>query len=322
MAAISTSIDGLRVAKKSYLTAVILSDQSTNISTGDHVKFNSTLISSGSDIALDGTTAYTSSPGASLGRFTLKGGKTYKLISELYLDTNQCIYQWYDVTNSVGLGTAGSAFGTNFATSDTTIPTAQATISPASDIVVEVRLINAGATNFIFSLGYGTAYGSHATIETIESSVLVVPSYGFAQVQYQVPNGNNGGSATTGSFQDRPLNTILYDNIGITLASNTINIPVGVYHLTGIAGFYKISNGRLRWYNSTTSTAMSAINFYAGPVDMGINISIDTVVTLTTPCDLKLQYRVSTSTSTTDLGVGNGFGDSEVHASVTIRRIG
>ncbi len=56
--------------------------QTTNVSSGDHLKFNSVSFSAGTNISLDTTTSYTTTPNVnSIGRITLIGGKTYYIES-------------------------------------------------------------------------------------------------------------------------------------------------------------------------------------------------------------------------------------------------
>lgn len=69
-----------QVAVKSRVHAYLSANQSSNISDGDHVKFDTVFSSVGTQIALNNSTAYTTTVGAaSIGRFLLKSGFTYRL---------------------------------------------------------------------------------------------------------------------------------------------------------------------------------------------------------------------------------------------------
>jgi hypothetical protein len=100
---------------KDFVFARSSATQSTNIAVGDHLKLDTVDFSrpsvaqvtgalGGSAISLDTTTTYTNTVGAaSLGRFSLRGGKLYKLeCSPGYvLETaagSLVTLQWFDVT--------------------------------------------------------------------------------------------------------------------------------------------------------------------------------------------------------------------------------
>lgn len=80
----------------------------TDVGGGNHVKFNVTDIVAGTGITLDSTTAYVNTTNtASLGRFTLKAGKTYRLSGSLgdisytaASPSNYVSYAWYNSDTS------------------------------------------------------------------------------------------------------------------------------------------------------------------------------------------------------------------------------
>lgn len=80
----------------------------TDVAAGNHVKFNVTDIVAGTGITLDSTTAYVNTTNtASLGRFTLKAGKTYRLSGSpgdisytAASPSNYVSYAWYNSDTS------------------------------------------------------------------------------------------------------------------------------------------------------------------------------------------------------------------------------
>lgn len=94
----------------SYLEGTFTALQSTNLAVGDHLKFNSVQVSSGSLISLDTTTAYTTTANvASLGRLTLTSGHTYEIIFSVgfaaFSGANTYVHlQIYDSDTPVGVG--------------------------------------------------------------------------------------------------------------------------------------------------------------------------------------------------------------------------
>ncbi len=89
-----------------------LTDQTTNMGVGDHVKFETDLVTVGSNISLDTSTAYTVTPNVdSIGRITLQPGQTYYLewtgvILKLDRHNGQITVGWYDADSGSLLGTA------------------------------------------------------------------------------------------------------------------------------------------------------------------------------------------------------------------------
>src|SRR6266850_5689707 len=83
--------------------------QNANIGANDHVKWDTVLSSRGGAVALDTTTAFSAATGAaSIGRFTLKAGLTYKLTASIpYLlgsgATGLLDVQWFDATANAAL---------------------------------------------------------------------------------------------------------------------------------------------------------------------------------------------------------------------------
>jgi len=88
----------------------------TNLSAGDHIKFDGVAFVRGSNISLDTTSTYTTSTGvASVGRITLAAGKTYKLVGSLNNATttgsgDYCPSRWFNADSGdvLGLISAGA----------------------------------------------------------------------------------------------------------------------------------------------------------------------------------------------------------------------
>ena len=103
---------------KDFLYATISASQSSNIGSGDHLKFDTISVSrpqltslvtgaaGGAAVTLDTATSYVNTNGtASIGRFTLRGGKVYKIdASPGYIlfstAAGLVILQWADVTGT------------------------------------------------------------------------------------------------------------------------------------------------------------------------------------------------------------------------------
>lgn len=156
---------------KEYVFAKLDTLQNSNLTTSDHIKFDTVLSSRGSSVVLDTTTTYSNSNGAaSIGRFSLKAGLTYKLYAQCpYLlgsgATGLADLQWNDVTGTPAAlpGTVQSMLVATTATNDIGGGAAFAVFSPAVDSLVELRILTATALT-----QFGTAAReAFAIVETI-----------------------------------------------------------------------------------------------------------------------------------------------------------
>jgi len=153
-----------------YLFAKLDTLQNANISANDHVKWDTVLASRGASVTLDTTTAFSAATGAaSIGRFTLKAGLTYKLSAAIpYLlgsgATGLLDVQWFDASLNAALpGVISSLLVATTATNDIGGGMPVAIFTPTQDTLVELRLITVTALTQI-----GTAAReAWAMVETI-----------------------------------------------------------------------------------------------------------------------------------------------------------
>ena len=137
----------------------------------------------------------------------------------------------------------------------------------------------------------------------------------------QQASGTNGGSATSGSYAKRTLNTTVVNNItGCSIAASVITLPAGTYAVTAFAPTYTVSRNRLRLQNTTDSTtiALGQNNFADSGQQSALLQSVFTIAGTKT---IQLQQQVQNSVSTNGLGVNCSFGDNEVYAQIQIARI-
>ncbi len=148
----SVWVDCIGGGSREYLRAHMQTNQTANMASNDHVKFDTVNASAGGSVTLDTTTTYTSAAGASVGRFTLAAGKTYRLSGSLqYAAWSNCCsvnatFRWYDVTNSNQFGSAGVIIPGTYDQTNGQNPNAEAIITPASTIIVEMRLTGVAGT--------------------------------------------------------------------------------------------------------------------------------------------------------------------------------
>ena len=94
-------------APNSAYVQAYTSNQSTNLGAGDHITFDSSLFTQGTDISLDTTSPYTTTLGQpSIGRITLAPGHSYKLVATLVQvsGSGNILYQWANASTGGNIG--------------------------------------------------------------------------------------------------------------------------------------------------------------------------------------------------------------------------
>ena len=154
------------------------------------------------------------------------------------------------------------------------------------------------------------------------SSVL-----GYLSVNDTKATNTAGGTATTGSWAARTLNTSVVNTItGASLATNQITLPAGKYLVTARGSFYRTGNTQMRLRSTTTSTEIVSPNvsmtyYIDGAVTIGIGgeVVLSGVLNLSAEEKFELQYYCSRTQASDGLGVARNVGsESEVYAEVTI----
>jgi len=159
--------------------------QSANVAANDHLKLDTVDVSRGAagsgagaagggSVFLDTTTTYSNSNGAaSLGRFTLQGGKIYKLsLASVYAlfsgATGVLDLQWFDVTGTpAAIGTILRVLPVTQTSNDNATGNLETMFAPggaaADTKLVEVRIITATA---LTSIGDPVKGAPTALVET------------------------------------------------------------------------------------------------------------------------------------------------------------
>ncbi len=205
----------------------------------DHIKFANVQASSGSSITLDTTSSYVEGgSGASVGRFTLAAGKTYMLRGDIPFvsfsaDAGYASYAWWDITNGVRIGSAGSSVPATYsATKESDTPYAEGIITTSATTIVELRLTDASS---VTAIGYMTsptfAYPS-AFIEVLSDGTKIAQFQGAtASLNGQsgyvpMPTAGQQGSLLLGDGTWSTGVTVLSSSLGIGIASPTSKLHV------------------------------------------------------------------------------------------------
>ena len=139
-------------------------------------------------------------------------------------------------------------------------------------------------------------------------------------------NGTAGGTATSGSFLKRTLNTLSDpDNIGIALASDRFTLPPGKYFLIGSMEIIGQTNGLkhkiVRDPGGTPSDEILFVNDNIGTPGEGATPSGSGIIDVTSSVDFELQYRVAITKTTTGLGLAQSFGVDEIYVNLLILKL-
>jgi hypothetical protein len=136
---------------------------------------------------------------------------------------------------------------------------------------------------------------------------------------YTLAANTAGGSATSGAWGVRPLNTTVVNDIsGCSLSSNQITLPAGTYILRGY-GMFGGAQVRVRnaFYNTTDSTftvlSLSGTGVTSGTAanQSSIQCLINGYFTIGSSKVFEFQYRVSTTDSTNGLGEPSNLDSKE-----------
>jgi len=124
-----------------FLTVSLAADQITNIAATNHVEFDTK--------DEDGGIVLQTGAGQADGIFELSSGKKYQLSAHLRPEfsgaTGQLVIAWYDITNAAEIGSRAIYESQTNTSHNANQPVAEAIVTPAANITVEVRIISVTA---------------------------------------------------------------------------------------------------------------------------------------------------------------------------------
>ena len=138
-------------------------------------------------------------------------------------------------------------------------------------------------------------------------------------------SGTNGGTATSGSYVKRTLNTTVINTItGCSIASSVITLPAGTFMVYASAPAFEVGSHKIRLQNMTASTTLQlgTSSYNESINDVQTITVLEGYFTLATSSTVEVQHRVMTTKATTGLGAAAGFGDSEVYTQIQIQKVG
>lgn len=137
-------------------------------------------------------------------------------------------------------------------------------------------------------------------------------------------NGTDGGTFTQDAWQDRDLNTEIYDpdNI-VTISSNQFTIGSGTYIIEWDCVYFDVSLNQTRLYDVTGGASLQAgLTMYANPADNGYGTASGSAqVTPTSNNTYKIQHRCGVTKASTGFGLNMNVGEDEQFARVKITKL-
>lgn len=145
-------------------------------------------------------------------------------------------------------------------------------------------------------------------------------------VEDQKSSGTAGGTATSGSFQTRTLNTLVRNNGTLaSLSSNQVTLPAGTYEFRWAAPAMYVNAHQTRLRNVTDNTdvglGMSIGDTSAGASFTFVTVSTGSgVTTIASSKAFELQHRVASTRATDGFGPPASFG-VEVYSHLEIFKV-
>ena len=123
-------------------------------------------------------------------------------------------------------------------------------------------LVFEGATADAFETTFAITDPTADRTITFPDSSFTVPTAGglfsaYALLEDQKGAGNNGQSLSITTWNHRDLNTEVYDGIGITIASNRFEVPIGTYLIKWSAPAFRANRHQTRLYDYTNSAVVA-----------------------------------------------------------------
>jgi hypothetical protein len=157
---------------------------------------------------------------------------------------------------------------------------------------------------------------------SMESQFLgAIPPTRIAYLKDVKAAGSGGGTATSGSWLTRVLNTLEGDTSIVSLASNQFTLQAGTYDIYANGTFLNTNGSAIGIYNvSDSSLAILGGVSYGGGYEQCVSILVGRLVLASTKI-LELRYKVQGTVATYGLGNNGNNGESNIFAQVEITKL-
>lgn len=208
---------------------------------------------------------------------------------------------------------------------------AQLAVNYSGDFTGGTAIMGSGSTNLFVSgasngnVGIGTTNpNAKVDVNGTVSATTIIAAPPMMIVADEKAAATAGGTATSGAWQTRTLNTVNLNTItGASLASNQITLPAGTYVIRASAPAYDVNRHQARLYNATDAVvAIDGTSEYANSSYGGANRSFVTgQVSIAASKAFRLEHRVNTTVSGNGFGVESNLGSTETYSTIEITKI-
>lgn len=166
-----------------------------------------------------------------------------------------------------------------------------------------------------------------SALRVAQEIAALSPFVRFIHVQDQQTAGTNGGSSTSGSFETRVLNTVVYNGItGATLAANAVSLPAGTYFIDATAPANEAQGHVARLFDVTnTAVILNGTSEYAaagaGASWTQSSSRIRGRFTLAGTVSVRIEHQVASSQGNDGYGRPHGF-NIEIYTDAMIWKVG
>lgn len=144
--------------------------------------------------------------------------------------------------------------------------------------------------------------------------------------QHQETLGTNGGTATSGSWEDRKITNIISDLnsiISLNAATGVITIIVGTYYFDIRTPFLIVDGCQSRLVDASSGAVLllGSNAQTTSTTSVQVDSHIKGLVTFSAITQIKVQSRVATTKATNGYGISLGYG-TEVYTTGSISVLG
>jgi len=189
--------------------------------------------------------------------------------------------------------------------------------SPAQGLLV---FQTNGTIGFYYHNGSSWDTLGGATTVINNNTVTNITNSNIAVIRDNKAVGVDGGTFTSGSWQQRGLNDLEGDSSFVELSNDTISLDSGTYIFTINAPAFRVDEHQVRLYNCT-SGSVEAVGTTAFSGNFASSDSkLIKVVTILSSNQFIVEHRCTTTQTTDGLGQGVSWGEN-VYTQVQITKL-
>ncbi|MBL1199900.1 MAG: hypothetical protein FWK04_12630 [Nostoc sp. GBBB01] len=180
------------------------------------------------------------------------------------------------------------------------------------------------ANSDIIAIQDASGITKHITRENFLAGISGGGDTKFIQLAHKVTSGTPGGTATSGSWLARTINTVISDDTAqvATPNANKFILPSGDYTIDVVSMFYRTGYTKMRLQNLTAGTTIltGIATWVLNTQGSLIPLTLTGKFSTSQAQELQLQYRCANTMATYGLGDPPNFGDDEIYCTVNLRK--